>query len=95
MDNDKRIPKLRRQVRVRTINIMAWQENNPSPDKEKAIELKLLQIKLNDALTNYLLHVQTDDWDKHTYVSQPLDESRLQEQQEFLDTNQFVEGSGN
>ena len=55
MDNDKRIPKLRRQVRVCTINIMAWQENNPSPDKEKAIELKLLQIKLNDALTNYLL----------------------------------------
>jgi hypothetical protein len=46
-------------------------------------------------LTNYLLHIQTDDWDKHTYISQPLDESRLQEQQDFLDTNQFVEGSGN
>jgi hypothetical protein len=50
MDNDKRIPKLCRQVRVCTINIMAWQENNPSPDKEKIIELKLLQIKLNDAI---------------------------------------------
>ena len=46
-------------------------------------------------MTNYLLHIQTDDWDKHTYVSQPLNESKLQEQQEFLDTNQFVEGSGN
>jgi hypothetical protein len=74
---------------------MAWQENNPSPDKEKAIELKRLQIKVDDALTNYLLHIQTNDWDKHTYVSQPLDESKLQEQQNFLDTNQFVEGSGN
>jgi len=74
---------------------MAWQENNPSPDKEKAIELKRLQIKVDDALTNYLLHIQTNDWDKHTYVSQPLNESKLQEQQEFLDTNQFVEGSGN
>ena len=46
-------------------------------------------------MTNYLLHIQTDDWDKHTDISQPLDESRLQEQQDFLDTKQFVEGSGN
>ena len=70
-------------------------KQSKGPDKEKAIELKRLQIKVDDALTNYLLHIQTNDWDKHTYVSQPLNESKLQEQQEFLDTNQFVEGSGN
>ena len=95
MDNDKRIPKLCRQVRVCTITILAWQEKNPSPDKEKVTELKLLQLKLNDALTNYILHIQTDDWDKHTFVSAPLDETRIKEHQEFLAEHHNVEGSGN
>ena len=93
MDNDKRIPKLCRQVRVCTINIMAWQENNPNPNEEKANELAPLQGKLKDAIFNFRENIK--DWDKHTFVSQPLDDTRIEEHKEFLAEHQGVEGGGN
>ena len=106
-DKDKRIPKLRRQLRVCNINMLAWSENKPNPTKEEASELRTLKYKHDDAINEYLyfienavneyLHfIENETWDKHTFVSLPLDETKLKEQQEFLETHQSpIETSGN
>ena len=95
-DKDKRIPKLRRQLRVCNINMLAWSENKPNPTKEEASELRTLKYKHDDAINKYLSFIENEIWDKHTFVSQPLDETKLKEQQEFLETHQSpIETSGN
>ena len=95
-DKDKRIPKLRRQLRVCNINMLAWSENKPNPTKEEASELRTLKYKHDDAINEYLYFIENEIWDKHTFVSQPLDETKLKEQQEFLETHQSpIETSGN
>ncbi len=94
-DKDKRIPKLRRQLRVCNINMLAWSENKPNPTKEEADELRKLKNKHDDAINEYLHFIENDIWDKHTFVSAPLDETRIKEHQEFLAEHHNVEGSGN
>ena len=95
-DKDKRIPKLRRQLRVCNINMLAWSENKPNPTKEEASELRTLKYKHDDAINKYLSFIENEIWDKHTFVSLPLDETKLKEQQEFLETHQSpIETSGN
>ena len=95
-DKDKRIPKLRRQLRVCNINMLAWSENKPNPTKEEASELRTLKYKHDDAINEYLYFIENETWDKHTFVSLPLDETKLKEQQEFLETHQSpIETSGN
>jgi len=92
METDNHIVKYKGQVRKSAINILVWLENNPNPNEEKANELAPLQGKLKDAIFNFRENIK--DWDKHT-TTLPLDESRLKEQKEFVDENQFVEGAGN
>jgi len=95
-DKDKRIPKLRRQLRVCNINMLAWSENKPNPTKEEADELRKLKYKHDNAVHEYLYFIENEIWDKHTFVSLPLDETKLKEQQEFLETHQSpIETSGN
>ena len=103
MDNDKRVVKYRTQIRKCCINIQAWQENNPNPNDEEAKELDVLGRRLKDAIFYYREHIRQGNWVKHSYVSEPIDESRLGqeldqtklvEQQEFLEEKQFPEGSG-
>jgi len=95
-DKDKRIPKLRRQLRVCNINMLAWSENKPNPTKEEADELRTLKYKHDNAVNEYLHFIENETWDKHTFVSLPLDETKLKEQQEFLETHQSpIETSGN
>ena len=95
-DKDKRIPKLRRQLRVCNINMLAWSENKPNPTKEEASEVRTLKYKHDDAINEYLYFIENEIWDKHTFVSQPLDETKLKEQQEFLDTHHgTMETGGN
>ena len=95
MENDKRIVKYRTQIRRCCINIMAWQENNPNPTDEEAEALDVLVGKLKDAKANYREHIRQGNWVKHSFVSQPLDESRLEEHQKWLGEIQGIEGSGN
>ena len=95
MDNDKRIVKYRTQIRRCCINIMAWQENKPNPTDEEAEALDVLVGKLKDAKANYREHIRQGNWVKHSFVSQPLDESRLEEHQKWLEETQGTEGSGN
>jgi len=92
MDNDKRVVKYNRMLRRCCINIMAWQENNPNPTDEEAETLDVLFGKLKDAKTNYREHIRQGNWVKHSYVSEPIDESRLVEQQEWLDEVQGTHG---
>ena len=96
MENDhKRIVKYRTQIRKCCINILAWQENNPNPNDEEAKHLDVLVGRLKDAKESYRENIRQGNWDKHTFISPPLNETKLKEQQEFIDTHQFVEGSGN
>lgn len=96
MDNDnKRIVKYRTQIRKCCINILAWQENNPNPTDEEASQLDALVGKLKDAKENYRENIRQGNWDKRTFISLPLDERKLKEHQEFLEENQFGEGTGN
>tara|TARA_A100001011_G_scaffold249002_1_gene257323 strand:- start:53 stop:277 length:225 start_codon:yes stop_codon:yes gene_type:complete len=74
---------------------MAWQENNPNPTDEEAEALDVLVGKLKDAKANYREHIRQGNWVKHSFVSQPLDESRLEEHQKWLEEIQGTEGSGN
>ena len=93
METDNHIVKYKGQIRKSSINILVWLENNPNPSEEKVVlELIPLQRKQQDAIFNFRENIK--DWDKHT-TTLPLDESRLKEQKEFLDENQFVEGAGN
>ena len=93
METDNHIVKYKGQIRKSTINILVWLENNPNPNEEKANELAPLQAKLKDAVFNFRENIK--DWDKHTFVSQPLGDNRIEEHQEFLAEHQNLEGSGN
>ena len=92
MDNDNKIIKYKGYIRKSAINILAWLENNPNPTQEKAQELLELRGKMKDAIFNYFDNIK--DWEKHT-TTLPLDESKLFEQQKWLEENQGIEGSGN
>tara|TARA_Y100001938_G_C7995414_1_gene381792 strand:+ start:253 stop:531 length:279 start_codon:yes stop_codon:yes gene_type:complete len=92
MDNDNKIVKYKGYIRKSAINILAWLENNPNPTQEKAQELLELRGKIKDAIFNYFDNIK--DWEKHT-TTLPLDESKLFEQQKWLEENQGIEGSGN
>ena len=92
MENDNKIVKYKGYIRKSAINILAWLENNPNPTQEKAQELLELRGKIKDAIFNYFDNIK--DWEKHT-TTLPLDETRLFEQQKWLEENQGIEGSGN
>ena len=91
MENDNKIVKYKGYIRKSAINILAWLENNPNPTQEKAQELLELRGKMKDAIFNYFDNIK--DWEKHT-TTLPLDETRLFEQQKWLEENQHPEGSG-
>ncbi len=88
---DNKIVKYKGYIRKSAINILAWLENNPNPTQEKAQELLELRGKMKDAIFNYFDNIK--DWEKHT-TTLPLDESKLFEQQKWLEENQDPEGSG-
>ena len=88
---DNKIVKYKGYIRKSAINILAWLENNPNPSQEKAQELLELRGKMKDAIFNYFDNIK--DWEKHT-TTLPLDESKLFEQQKWLEENQHPEGSG-
>jgi hypothetical protein len=88
---DNKIVKYKGYIRKSAINILAWLENNPNPTQEKAQELLELRGKMKDAIFNYFDNIK--DWEKHT-TTLPLDESKLFEQQKWLEENQHPEGSG-
>ena len=92
MENDNKIVKYKGYIRKSAINILAWLENNPNPTQEKAQELLELRGKVKEAIFNYFDNIK--DWEKHT-TTLPLDESKLFEQQKWLEENQGIEGSGN
>ena len=89
--DDNKIVKYKGYIRKCAINILAWLENNPNPTQEKAQELLELRGKMKDAIFNYFDNIE--DWEKHT-TTLPLDETRLFEQQKWLEENQHPEGSG-
>ena len=91
MDNNNKIVKYKGYIRKCAINILAWLENNPNPTQEKAKELLELRGRIKDSIFNYFDNIK--DWEKHT-TTLPLDQTKLVEQQEFLDEKQFPEGSG-
>ena len=92
MENDNKIVKYKGYIRKSAINILAWLENNPNHTQEKAQELLELRGKVKEAIFNYFDNIK--DWEKHT-TTLPLDESKLFEQQKWLEENQGIEGSGN
>ena len=92
MDNDKRVVKYRTQIRKCCINIQAWQENNPNPSDEEAKELDVLGGRLKDAIFYYREHIRQGNWVKHSFVSEPIDESMLIEHNEWLDEVQGTHG---
>ena len=92
MENDNKIVKYKGYIRKCAINILAWLENNPNPTQEKAQELLELRGKVKEAIFNYFDNIK--DWEKHT-TTLPLDETRLFEQQQWLEENQHPEGNGN
>ena len=87
MDNDNKIVKYKGYVRKCAINILAWLENNPNPTQEKAKELLELRGRIKDSIFNYFDNIK--DWEKHT-TTLPLDQTRLVEQQKFLEETQGV-----
>ena len=89
--DDNKIVKYKGYIRKCAINILAWLENNPNPTQEKAQELLELRGKMKDAIFNYFDNIE--DWEKHT-TTLPLDESKLLEQNKWLEENQHPEGSG-
>ena len=91
MDNNNKIVKYKGMIRKSCINILAWLENNPNPTQEKAQELLELRGKVKEAIFNYFDNIK--DREKHT-TTLPLDETRLFEQQKWLEENQHPEGSG-
>ena len=88
---DNKIVKYKGITRKCAINILAWLENNPNPTQEKAKELLELRGKMKDAIFNYFDNIK--DWEKHT-TTLPLDESKLLEQNKWLEENQHPEGGG-
>jgi len=92
MDNDKRVVKYRTQIRKCCINIQAWQENNPNPNDKEAKELDVLGGRLKDAIFYYREHIRQGNWVKHSYVSEPIDESRLGlDQTKLIEHNEYLE----
>ena len=89
--DDNKIVKYKGYIRKCAINILAWLENNPNPTQEKAQELLELRGKMKDAIFNYFDNIK--DWEKHT-TTLPLDESKLLEQNKWLEENQHPEGGG-
>jgi len=89
--DDNKIVKYKGYIRKNAINILAWLENNPNPTQEKAQELLELRGKMKDAIFNYFDNIE--DWEKHT-TTLPLDESKLLEQNKWLEENQHPEGGG-
>ena len=89
MDNDNKIVKYKGYIRKCAINILAWLENNPNPTQEKAKELLELRGRIKDSIFNYFDNIK--DWEKHT-TTLPLDQTKLVEQQEFLDEVQGTHG---
>ena len=89
MDNDNKIVKYKGHIRKCAINILAWLENNPNPTQEKAKELLELRGRIKDSIFNYFDNIK--DWEKHT-TTLPLDQTKLVEQQEFLDEVQGTHG---
>ena len=87
MDNDNKIVKYKGYIRKCAINILAWLENNPNPTQEKAKELLELRGRIKDSIFNYFDNIK--DWEKHT-TTLPLDQTKLIEQQEFLEETQGV-----
>ena len=87
MDNDNKIVKYKGYVRKSAINILAWLENNPNPTQEKAKELLELRGRIKDSIFNYFDNIK--DWEKHT-TTLPLDQTKLVEQQKFLEETQGV-----
>ena len=87
MDNDNKIVKYKGYIRKCAINILAWLENNPNPTQEKAKELLELRGRIKDSIFNYFDNIK--DWEKHT-TTLPLDQTRLVEQQKFLEETQGV-----
>ena len=89
MDNDNKIVKYKGYIRKCAINILAWLENNPNPTQEKAKELLELRGRIKDSIFNYFDNIK--DWEKHT-TTLPLAQTKLVEQQEFLDEVQGTHG---
>ena len=89
MDNDNKIVKYKGYIRKCAINILAWLENNPNPTQEKAKELLELRGRIKDSIFNYFDNIK--DWEKHT-TTLPLDQTKLIEQQKFLDEVQGTHG---
>ena len=87
MDNDNKIVKYKGYIRKCAINILAWLENNPNPTQEKAKELLELRGRIKDSIFNYFDNIK--DWEKHT-TTLPLDQTKLVEQQKFLEETQGV-----
>ena len=87
MDNNNKIVKYKGYVRKCAINILAWLENNPNPTQEKAKELLELRGRIKDSIFNYFDNIK--DWEKHT-TTLPLDQTKLVEQQKFLEETQGV-----
>lgn len=87
MDNDNKIVKYKGYIRKCAINILAWLENNPNPTEEKVSELIALKGQMNSNVFNYCENIK--DWEKHT-TTLPLDQTKLIEQQEFLEETQGV-----
>ena len=88
---DNKIVKYKGYIRKSAINILAWLENNPNPTQEKAQELLELRGKIKDTIFNYFDNIK--DWEKHT-TTLTLDESKLFEQQKWLEENQHPDVSG-
>ncbi len=84
---DNKIVKYKGYIRKSAINILAWLENNPNPTQEKAQELLELRGKIKDSIFNYFDNIK--DWEKHT-TTLPLDQTKLVEQQKFLEETQGV-----
>ncbi len=87
--------KLRSQIRKQNINMLAWQENNPNPMTDEDCDglIKILKT-LTEKVYSYRDNIRVYGWVKHT-TTIPLDDSKILEQQKFLEQHQNPEVSGN
>ena len=87
--------KLRSQIRKQNINMLAWQENNPNPQTDEELKgLLVILGKLKNNVQSYCENIRQYGWEKHS-TKIPLDNSKVLEQQKFLEQHQNLEGSGN
>ena len=82
--------KFRSMIRKQNINMLAWQENNTNPQTEEELN-GLLSIlgKLKSNVQSYCENIRQYGWEKHS-TSLPLDQTKLVEQQKFLEETQGV-----